>query len=180
MSGNFNSRQSLEENLKSLYIASMAGNKEAYTAFLELCSLISKKYLNFLGGKQDGSQTLEDIAQEVLLSIHEKKHTYHPERPILPWLYAIVRHRYIDFYRAQKRAPRTIELTDEMSDERAPLLELEEILAMLSPRQRELLLLVKVDGATYGEAAQALNLSLPSVKVNLHRILKTLKDKVGR
>ena len=171
------SRHHLEEKLKDLYLASMSGNKEAYAAFLELSSVIAKKYLSFLGGKYENQQNLDDLRQEILISIHQKKHTYQTDRPILPWIYAIVRYRFIDFYRAKKRAPTMVELKEEATIETEPLLDMEEIMNMLSPKQRELLILVKIDGASYVEAASALNMSIPSVKVGLHRIIKSLKEK---
>ena len=171
------SRHHLEEKLKDLYLASMSGNKEAYAAFLELSSVIAKKYLSFLGGKYENQQNLDDLRQEILISIHQKKHTYQTDRPILPWIYAIVRYRFIDFYRAKKRAPKMVELKEEASLETEPLLDMEEIMNMLSPNQKELLILVKVDGASYVEAASVLNMSVPSVKVGLHRIIKSLKEK---
>jgi RNA polymerase sigma-70 factor, ECF subfamily len=168
-------KQEMEEKLKSLHIASMSGNKEAYVAFLELSSVISKKYLSFLGGKYENEQNLDDLRQEILISIHQKKHTFQPERAILPWIYAIVRYRFIDFYRAKKRAPTMVELTDEGRLENEPSLDMDEIMSMLSPKQKELLIMVKVDGASYIEAASALNMSVPSVKVGLHRIIKSLR-----
>jgi RNA polymerase sigma factor (sigma-70 family) len=70
-----------------------------------------------------------------------------------------------------------VELKEEASLETEPLLDMEEIMNMLSPNQKELLILVKVDGASYVEAASVLNMSVPSVKVGLHRIIKSLKEK---
>jgi DNA-directed RNA polymerase specialized sigma24 family protein len=50
-----------------------------------------KSYLFFLGGKHVGKELLEDLHQEVMMSIHQKKQTYQIDRPILPWIYSITK-----------------------------------------------------------------------------------------
>src|SRR5258708_2845597 len=42
---------------------------------------------------------IEDIVQEVLLTIHRVRHTYDPSRPFGAWLTAIARRRSIDLLR---------------------------------------------------------------------------------
>jgi RNA polymerase sigma factor (sigma-70 family) len=176
------SRQKVEVKLKELFILSMNGNVVAYESFLVLASAIVKKYLTVLGGKYDGKETIEDLLQEILISIHQKKHTFQLERPILPWLYAVTRYRFIDFYRAKKRAPKTVELPDDLSavENEEPFLNVGEILNMLSPKQRDMLYLVKVEGASYAEAASTLNISVPSLKVGIHRAIKSIKDRISK
>ena len=41
----------------------------------------------------------EDIVQEALLAIHLKRHTWQPDLPVLPWVYAIARHKLVDAVR---------------------------------------------------------------------------------
>ncbi len=65
------SRHHLEEKLMSLFLASMIANKGAYAAIVKLSSVIAKKYLRFLGGKHEGQQNLDDLGQEILISIHQ-------------------------------------------------------------------------------------------------------------
>lgn len=176
------SKPNTERKLKELFVLSMDGNTEAYEGFLLLCSVIMKKYLRFLGGKYENKETTEDILQEVLISLHQKKHTFQLDKPLLPWLYAVARYRFIDFYRAKKRLPRMIELTDDIAAKSSEEFDFnfEEILDLLTPKQKELLLLVKVEGASYAEAASTLNMSVPSIKVGIHRVIKTIKAKVTK
>lgn len=181
MAERFNpSRSQVEENLKALFVLSQDGNQEAYGSFLALSSALIKKYLSHLGGKYETQQNLEDLLQEILLSIHQKKHTFQLDKPILPWLYAVARYRFIDFYRAKKRGPQMSEFKDELATEISEnfSLDLEEIFAILTPKQREMVTMVKLDGSTYSEAASALGMSVPSVKVGVHRVLKSLKDRI--
>lgn len=183
MAERFNfSRHQVEEKLKELFKLSMNGDQEAYASFLTLASALMKKYLVYLGGKYEARETIEDLLQEVLLSLHQKKHTFQIDKPILPWLYAIARYRFIDYYRAKKRLPRMEEISDELPavEEENFFGSLEEILQMLTPKQRDMVMLVKVEGASYAEAASTLDMSVPSIKVGIHRVIKAIKDKVAK
>ncbi len=37
--------------------------------------------------------------QEALIVIHTQRHTYDPEQPLTPWVYAIARYKLIDHLR---------------------------------------------------------------------------------
>lgn len=159
------------------------GDKAAYEIFLELSSVIIKRYLLKLGGKYADAQSIEDLLQEVLITLHEKKHTYQPDRPLLPWIYAIARHRYIDFYRSKKRKPGMVSIDPEIEQrlsapETEPEHSIEEVLVFLTPKQKEMLMLIKVEGQSYEEAAKNLSMNVSAVKVAVHRIVKALKGKV--
>ena len=175
-------RQKVEEKLKELFILSMNGSSVAYESFLTLASAIIKKYLTFMGGKYEAQETIEDLLQEILISIHQKKHTFQLDRPVLPWIYAITRYRFIDFYRLKKRAPKTVELPDDLSakENAEPFINIEEILSMLSTKQRDMIYLVKVEGSSYSEAAATLQISVPSLKVGIHRAIKSIKDRITK
>ncbi len=178
------SAEDLETRLRLLYLESMKGNKASYELFLELCSVLIKRYLLKLGGKFAEPQSIEDLLQEVLISLHEKKHTYQIEKPLLPWIYAITRHRYIDFYRSKKRKPGMVALEDVEGMLESPASEqvhsMDEVLEFLTPKQKEMLMLIKVEGQSYDEAAKALSMNVSAVKVAVHRIIKGLKGKVNR
>jgi RNA polymerase sigma-70 factor, ECF subfamily len=173
----------MEQQLRLLFQQSMTGDAFAYENFLMMVTAIVRRNLAFLGGGKLSFEQLEELQQEVVLSIHQKKHTYSLDRPLLPWIYAIARYRYIDDYRQKKRLPAIVEWLDDLHVEEEGSLEsidYEEILALLTPQQRELFVRIKIEGQTYVQTAQALELSVPAVKVGVHRIMKVLKDKVQR
>jgi RNA polymerase sigma-70 factor (ECF subfamily) len=173
----------LEQKLRGLFQQSMTGDAVAYESFLVLVSGIVRRNLVVLGGRGLSHEQMEELQQEVVLSIHQKKHTYSLERPLLPWIYAVARYRYIDDYRQKKRLPTAVEWVDELGTEEEAAnepLDYEELLALLTPQQRELFVRIKIEGQTYVQTAQALELSVPAVKVGVHRIMKVLKDKVQR
>jgi RNA polymerase sigma-70 factor (ECF subfamily) len=126
----------------------------------------------------------EDVIQETLLAIHLKRHTWHADRPFLPWLRAIVRHKAVDFVR---RRGRRIEVpVDEVAetlpapaaapDLAAPL---ERFLDELPQRQRQVVESLAVDGASVCETALKLNMSHGAVYVAFHRGLAALALKFG-
>lgn len=178
-------KEDLELKLRSLFIESMKGNQESYKNFLEISRTLIEGYLFHLGGKFAITENIEDLLQEVLLTLHNKKHTFQMDRALLPWIYAITRHRYIDFYRSQKRRPTTLSFDADFDKHfAAPEVDeaphnIEEIMELLTPKQKEMILLIKVEGLSYVETARKLSMSIPAVKVGVHRIVKSLKNKVS-
>ena len=171
----------LEAQLQQLLLLAMEGDEVAYQAFLTGTDVFVKRYLTHLGGQTFSPDLLSDVRQEVMLSIHQKKHTYLPSKPLLPWMYAITRYRYIDFYRSQKRSPQNIPLDDVyLLNANEPFVTLEEIMGLLTPPQQELLRLVKIEEVPYQQAAQKLGLTVAAVKVNVHRMMKSLKQKLNQ
>src|ERR671912_1800837 len=49
------------------------------------------------------AEDVEDLVQDVLLSLHAVRATYDPSRPFMPWLLAIVRNRLADGARRHGR-----------------------------------------------------------------------------
>jgi RNA polymerase sigma factor (sigma-70 family) len=162
------------ESWDRMMAAAQAGDASAYRILLaELAQWLRRYYARRLPPAMT-----EDAVQDVLLAIHEKRHTYDPSRPLGPWLAAIARYKWIDAIRSLK-ANTTAPLDDELGapvDETAitSAWSLEKLLAMLSPAQAEVIRLVRLEGLTVKEASQATGQSVPLVKVNIHRGLKRL------
>lgn len=169
-------RESLEKKLKALFVESKKGNQEAYEEFLQLSSVLLKRVFFFCGRFQVNNEVLEDLHQEAMMKIHMKKHTYDETRPAIPWIEAIGKYTYIDYYRSNKTKPLFSEFFEEnFAFEAEEQFDLSPILATLTPKQQTLLQMIKVEGKTYEEAAVDLNTSVSALKVSVHRILKSLK-----
>ncbi|WP_298601013.1 sigma factor [uncultured Sphingorhabdus sp.] len=54
----------------------------------------------------------EDVVQEALLAIHNRRHTYEPDLPVTAWAYAIARYKLIDHLRANNHEFQMIPLDD--------------------------------------------------------------------
>jgi RNA polymerase sigma-70 factor (ECF subfamily) len=121
---------------------------------------------------------IEDAVQDVLLAVHEKRHTYDTSRPFGPWLAAIARYKWID--RLRSMSAKAVEPLDE--DVAVPdhgngvitSLTLQRLMAELKPAQAEAIRLVKLQGYKVEEASRASGQSVSLIKVNVHRGLKRL------
>jgi RNA polymerase sigma-70 factor (ECF subfamily) len=70
--------QLIEERLRSLMLQSLAGDAAAYRKFLdELAARLRSHLRRRLGGLPD---EVEDLLQELLLAVHNKRHTYDGQR----------------------------------------------------------------------------------------------------
>src|SRR5215510_14890859 len=70
-----------------------AGNREAYRRLLEEIT----PYVRSLAARRIPNRAdVEDVVQDVLLTVHAVRHTYDPLRPFGPWLVAIANRRIVD------------------------------------------------------------------------------------
>jgi RNA polymerase sigma-70 factor (ECF subfamily) len=164
-----------------------AGDRAAYHALLSAIApylrAIARKYL-----RQE--QDAEDMVQEILIIVHDIRHTYEPERPFKPWLATIATRRCIDSLRRRMRR-NLHELADEELLARAPdeseaaspearlqreqeQREVRRAVGALPKRQREALQLLRFEDMSLEEAAQASEQSVGSLKVACHRAIKAL------
>jgi RNA polymerase sigma-70 factor (ECF subfamily) len=99
------------------------------------------------------------------------------------WLSTIARNRAVDFHRQSGEPP--VELPDNLAahdatPERADAMTLLAIVKALPEAYRETLVLRLVEGMTGPEIAARTGLTAASVRVNLHRGMKLLREKLGR
>lgn len=160
--------------------AAQSGESRAYHRLLvEVSNWLHRYYARRLPPPM-----VEDAVQETLLAIHEKRHTYDPERPFGPWLAAIARYKWIDRLRALNSA-RTEPLTEELAvaDHEEAVTSasaLERLLQELKPAQSDVIRMVKLEGLSIEEASVRTGQSISLVKVNIHRGLARLAAKVRR
>jgi RNA polymerase sigma-70 factor, ECF subfamily len=174
----------VELRLKSLLVAALDGDSAAYQGFLLAVSQHIRAYVRRrLERMQDD---VEDIVQEVLIAVHNGRHTYSPDQPLTAWIYAIARYRMIDHLRrwyAHERAHVPLDDMSEMfsdADENASLAkrDITVLLNELPDRQRLPIMHVKLQGLSVAEAAAAIGMSESAVKVGIHRGLKALAARI--
>lgn len=122
---------------------------------------------------------VDDLVQDIFLHAFKKLHTLRDRAAFGPWIAMIARNRAVDFYR---RTRETVEITDDVrasdtSDSRAT--EILELIRSLPDAYRETLILRLVEGMTGPEIAARTGLTPASVRVNLHRGMKLLRQKLG-
>ena len=174
-----------ESQLQALLLRGLAGDSTAYRAFLAALAVHLRGYLRRrLAQRPD---EIEDLLQEVLLAVHNARHTYHEQGPLTPWVQAIARYKLADYFRAYARrdalhAPleddcELFAVSDEAPSEASRDLRL--LLERLPARQRLPIVHVKLEGLSVDETARLTGLSSSAVKVGIHRGLKALASMIG-
>jgi RNA polymerase sigma factor (sigma-70 family) len=159
----------------------MTGDAGAYRQFLASLAphvrSVARSRCRSLGAPEG---EVEDIVQEVLLTIHLKRGTWDRSRPIGPWVAAITRNKLIDILRQRGRHV-TLPIEDFMDSLRAedptPELsarEVDTLLEHLKPQQREIVRSISLNGSSIRETANRLQMTEGAVRVTLHRALKAL------
>jgi len=169
-----------ETRLREALVRGLAGDGAAYHAFLKDLSAHLRAYFRRrLAGLPDD---VEDLVQESLLAVHNKRHTYDPDHPLTAWVHAIAHYKMVDLLR--RRAQRE-SLHDPLDDDLDVLAasahdagdarrDLAKLLERLPERQRLPIVHVKIHGLSVVEAARASGMSESAVKVGVHRGLKSL------
>lgn len=180
-----NEKRPTEERLRGLLLQGMAGDGAAYHAFLkELSAHLRAYFRRRLTWLPDD---VEDLVQEVLLAVHNQRHTYEAEQLLTPWVHAIARYKLVDLLR--RRADREA-LHEPLDDELAVFAasdtdaadarrDVTKLLDQLPEGQRLPIRLMKLDGLTVVEAAKATGMSESALKVGVHRGLKALAKLMG-
>lgn len=177
----------LDRRLSALLRDAQNGDRKAYEAFLHEAATLVRA---FVRKRLANSGQVEDIVQETLLSLHHHRHSYDPERPLGPWLYAIARHRLLDFLRKRKRLSQN-EVVAETSSEAFPSPQppfdlaglagtLRHALTLLTQPQRSVIQLLKLEGYSVAEVSQKTGLTESTVKVTAHRGYKVLRKLLTR
>lgn len=164
--------------LGPLMAKAQEGDKRAYGEVLTACDA----WLRIFLARRVAPESIEDIAQEALMALHKKRHTYDPEKPFAPWFVAIARYKWLDRLRKVYRAEE-VELEDQASvggHESAVMskLILERLMSHIPENQAEAIRLAKIEGYALDEIAEMTGQSLSSVKVRIHRGMKRMMKKL--
>lgn len=134
--------------------------------------------------------TADDLLQSTLERALAKRHLYKPGTNLQGWMFRICRNIWIDQIRKKKfdAGPMEPEVAERMMifdgerqmAERALLSEISAAMANLSADQRSVLLLVGVEGHSYAEASELLQVPVGTVMSRLARARRSLTEKIYR
>lgn len=179
--------ESSERELRSLMIAALDGDSDAHrTLLLTLSGHLRAYFRGRLRRINRGAVEAEDLVQEVLIAIHTRRHTYDRSQLFTPWMHAIARYKFLDYLRRTRASVHDVALDSAGGDILAhgdheaveSALDLEKLLAGLTPKMRQAIQYVKLDGLTVREAARRSGMSESSVKVSVHRGLKRVARQI--
>jgi RNA polymerase sigma-70 factor, ECF subfamily len=178
-----------EERLDAAVAEAVAGDRGAIRTVLATVRPIVVRYCRArLGAAQRSGVSADDVAQEVCLAVMTALPRYRDQgRPFLAFVYGIAAHKVADAHRAAARdLSHPVESVPErhsaVPDPEQSLIEVEsvsrmnELLAELPAKQREILILRVVVGLSAEETADALATTPGAVRVAQHRALARLKS----
>jgi RNA polymerase sigma factor (sigma-70 family) len=166
--------------------AAQAGDRGAYEALLRECVPLIKAIAD---RQRVPADHIDDVVQDVLLTIHRARQTYDPARSFTGWLRIIAERRAIDLLRRVGRqrarevhSPLAFEsYADEGGDptrssrDAAAANRVHAALANLPERQREAVQVLVLQEQSLADAAIVTRRNKGALKVNLHRGLKALR-----
>ena len=174
--------RSTELDLQRLMLAGLDGDAAAHKALLTRLSAHLRAYFRTrLARIGMAAADAEDLVQETLIALHTRRHTYDRSQPLTPWVYAIARYRLVDYLRRSKGSAMDVPieeaeevLADDNPSSVESSLDLDQLMARLSPKARQAIQFVKLDGLSVSEAAARSGMSPSAVKVSVHRGLRAL------
>lgn len=130
----------------------------------------------------------EEVAQEVMLELWNRRAQLDPERPVQAWLFRAARNRALNVVRhrkvVQQSEPSVTALTRDVAPSDALAVEqeldaaLHEALAELPPRCRAVFSLSRGEGLRNSEIATRLGISVKAVEGQIGRALRELRERL--
>ncbi|MEW5900912.1 MAG: RNA polymerase sigma factor [Acidobacteriota bacterium] len=172
------------------------GEKAAFRELVEA----HKKKVYFLALDMVGQHAdAEDVSQEVFLKVFRSFRTFKRGSKLSSWLYRVTYNACLDHLRRKSMAPRpvedvTLELLQEGSaslpapSSKDPMMrtekellrqQVERALQVVSAQERAVFTLRHYEGLPLNDIAQALDLSVGSVKSYLHRAVKKIQRELA-
>ncbi len=128
----------------------------------------------------------DDLVQETLAKALQKSSQLRDPNAGEAWLYSILANCYRDHFRRSRVTEEIDENTithestpEKESSEQQVVLKVREAIARLSEGQRQVVTLVDIQGLSYMEVAQILNVPIGTVMSRLCRARHALKDLLG-
>jgi RNA polymerase sigma-70 factor (ECF subfamily) len=155
-------------------------------AYRELLQAISPGLRQLASARFRVRSDVEDVVQDILLTLHAIRHTYDPSRPFRPWLIAVAKRRIADRLRVNiRRGARETYLQPEhetfaapetnLMEEESEARRLRQAMQQLPAAQQQAVTMLKLEEKSLAETAAASGLSVAALKVSSHRALKRLR-----
>jgi RNA polymerase sigma-70 factor (ECF subfamily) len=184
-SGETDARRELDRRLTAAMAKAQDGDRAAYEVVLRECVPIIRRVARNQGA---GTDFLDDVVQDVLITVHGARQTFDPSRSFTAWLTVITQRRTIDLLRKRGRlgvreihAPVAYE-THAAPDNPAEQAELASeadrlraAVATLPEGQREAVEKLALQEISLEDASKATGKTKTALKVNLHRAIRALR-----
>jgi len=180
-----------EQRLAALMRSAQGGDAEAYATLMQDLAVRVRQIVRYRRAFLEHAD-VEDLVQDVLLSVHAVRATYDATRPFVPWVLAIARNRLADAARRYARhgahevavddldVTFFSETTNTMRTTYGDPDALKDAIADLSAGQRSAIEMLKLREMSLKEAAAASGTSVGALKVATHRAMDALRRKLKK
>jgi len=158
-------------------------------AFEELYDSLASRLYIYIRRHVRESHECDDLLQETFLRIHKARGAFVAGAAVVPWAFAIARRLVLDRARRDGRTPSisgvdpdaiaASDFTEDVVDAREGARRIARALARMPDSQRSVFELLKADGLTLVEAAEALGISVTAVKLRAHRAYELIRTALG-
>ena len=146
-------------------------------ALEKLVRLYYEKIYNYIFFRVYDPGLAEDLTQDVFVKLTRSIHSYVPVASFSAYLYRIAHNTMVDYFRTAKQReeiPETQAAPDLLSAVEAKL-DVQAMLSVLPPEQRECIILYYMQELTYREIAEILEIPIPTAKSRVQRGLAACK-----
>ena len=146
---------------------------------------LAPKIRGFLATRVSDPSDAEDLAQEILMKLHQRGHEVSDTTRLHAWIWAVARNTVVDFYR--RRRPATVDLAavdiedarirfDSSAAEDDVLSWLAPMIAQLPEPYRDAVRMSELEGVPQAEVAARLSIGLSGAKSRIQRGRARLRE----
>lgn len=172
------------ENEQELVRALISGSKDAFT---ELYVSYKGRLMYFCNRFLKDKEKSEDVIQDIFIQIWESRDKLNPELSFSGYVHTLSQNRILNILRQfdvhsrfvqgsiKKQITSTTGTEDAIIEKDLARI-LKEATENLSPKQKEVFRLSRIQGLTYKEIAELLQISVPTVQEHASLALKKIKE----
>ena len=147
-----------------------------------------KRQLLYLGKRSLKNETeLEDMVQDIFLQLWETRDSLNPELSFSGYVYTLMRNRILYRYRnfdvhARYAQHILLNAEDSTNETEDAIIEndfsglLNEVIESLPPMQKKIFTLSRIEGLSYKEISEILQISIPAIQKHASISLKKIKE----
>lgn len=183
-------RAETDRRLTAAMASAQQGDRASYELVLRDCIPLVKRIARHQGASAD---FLDDVVQDVLVTLHGARASFDPSRSFTAWLTSITQRRTIDILRKRGRRgareihaplaldthPSTEPDPEQTVVRRTEAAQLHAYVDGLPETQREAVRSLALEENSLEDASKATGRTKTALKVNLHRAIKTLRARMG-
>lgn len=175
--------RSRERQLKAWMLGGLDGDKECHVTLLRaIRPLLASFFGRRVGGR---AAEVEDLVQEVLIAVHERRASYDRGRPFTAWLFAIARYKMVDHFRRARSFESIdgldgVQIADAFDASVDARMDVVALLGTLPEKQARAIRNIRLLEMSVAEAAREAGIGESDAKVSAHRGIKTLASRLAR